>query len=140
MNTPGQVQLTYQGGAFPVAQAGVFVGDWVTGLAGMLSAAIQAKFAYGAGGTSAQLYIQTSLDQGATPIDIASLPFATAAVTAAINLSALTPQTAAKTPQQQALASGTCVDGLLGDRLRAVLVVTGTYSGSTALNVTANLR
>lgn len=140
MDNPGALQLTYNGGAFPVAQAGTFVGDWIEALDGMLAVAIQARFAYGAGGSTATLYIQTSLDQGATPIDIAAIAFTTASAVEAVNLSALTPKTTPVIPAQQALAPGTCVDGLLGDRLRAVLVVTGSYTQSTLLDVRAVSR
>ena len=140
MDNPGPLQLTYNDGPFAIAGAGILVGDWIEDLDGMLAAAIQARFAYGGAGTSATLYIQTSFDQGATPVDIAAIAFTTASAVDVVNLSALTPKTTPVVPAQQALTPGTCVDGLLGDRLRAVVVVAGTYTNSTLLDVRAVVR
>lgn len=140
MDNPGPFQLGLNGAAFSITSAGVQIGDWVGDLDGMLSASLQAQFEYGSGGSSATLFIQTSLDGGATPIDIAAIAFTTANATKLINLSALTPKTTPADAQQQALTPGTCLDGILGDRLRAVLVSTGTYGSSTGLNITGIAR
>ena len=140
MNSPGPIQLTYLGSAFSIVGAGTFIGDWITNLAGMLSASLQAQFQYGSGGTSVTVYFQTSFDQGQTAVDIAAIEFTEASGTAVVNLSALTPRTTPLTPTQQQLSPGSCNDGLLGDRLRAVVVVTGAYNNSTQLNATACVR
>lgn len=103
----------------------------IENLEGMLAASIQAKFAYGSGGTTAKVYVQTTLDDGITWVDIASFAFTTASATKVINLSGLTPKTTAVTPSDGALTDDTCVDGVLGNALRAKLTTTGTYVNST---------
>ena len=140
MNNPGPLLFTYNGGAFPIVAPGVFLGDWIAGLSGMLAASLQAQLLYGAGGASVTIYFQTALDQGQTPIDVAAMQFGTAGGTLIANLSALDKVTPPIAPQQQALTPGTCVDGMLGDRLRAVVVVSGTYGGGTLLNLTGCAR
>jgi len=140
MNSPGPIQFTYQGGAFSIVGAGTYVGDWITGLAGMLSAGLQAQLLYGNGGVSVTVYFQTSFDQGQTPVDIAAVQFTSASATEVANLSGLTTRAIPAAPTQQALSPGSCNDGLLGDRLRVVVVVTGTYGNSTLLNATACVR
>jgi hypothetical protein len=141
MLNPGPIQLTYGGvGAFPIVGPGTFIGDWITGLSGMLAASLQAQFLYGGGGASVTIFFQTSFDQGQTPVDIAAFSFGTGSGTDVVNLSALTTRAVPLTPTQQALAAGSVNDGLLGDRLRAVVVVSGIYGGSTLLNATACVR
>ena len=58
-------------GDFAIAAAGTFVGDWVSDLDGLLVAAAQLRFTGGSGGTSVKVYLQTSLDQGTTAVDVA---------------------------------------------------------------------
>ncbi len=106
----------------------------------MLSASLQAQFLYGSGGENCTVYVQTSIDQGQTAIDIAAVEFGQASGTEIVNLSALTPKTTPAAPTQQSLVPNSTVDGVLGDRLRAVVVVAGTYNNSTLLNVTAMAR
>jgi hypothetical protein len=138
--SPGPIQLTTNGGAFQIVGPGILIGDWVTGLAGVLSASFQAQLLNGNGGTNGNVYLQTSLDQGQTPIDIAAFQFGAASATEIVNLSALTPKPTPLAPTNQSLAPGSTIDGVLGDRLRAVVVVTGTYGLSTLLNVTGVVR
>ncbi len=142
MDNPGVVPLLYKGSAFLISSlgAGIFIGDVADGLDGMLAASIEIDFAWGSGGTSCTAYIQTSLDKGQTWIDIAAVAFTTASGIKIINLSGLTSQTTPLTPSQQQLTAGTCVDGILGDRLRAVAVVVGTYGSSTLLSIMVNAR
>ncbi|MEP9389655.1 hypothetical protein [Mesorhizobium sp. KR9-304] len=104
-------------------------------LEGMLAANVQIKFAYGSGGTSLKVYIQTTLDQGATWIDVACAAFLVASATKVINLSGLTPKTTAATPSDGSMTDDTALDGVLGDRWRAKITSTGTYAGSTTLSV-----
>ena len=130
MISPGIKSL----GDFTIAAAGTFVGDWVEGLEGLLALAAQIRLAYGSGGTSIKAYLQTSLDQGATPIDVACFTFSTSSAVKARNLSALTPKLTDVTPTDGALADDTSVDGVLGDRFRLKVVSTGTYGGSTVLS------
>lgn len=130
MLSPGVRSL----GDFTVTDPDTQVGDWVEGLEGLLALAAQLRLAYGSGGTSIKAYLQTSLDQGVTAIDIACFTFATAGVVKARNLSALTPKTADLIPTDGALADDTSIDGVLGDRFRLKIVSTGTYGGSTVLS------
>ena len=103
----------------------------IENLEGMLAASIQVKFAYGSGGTTAKVYVQTTLDDGITWVDVASFAFTTSSATKIVNLSGLTPKTTAATPSDGALADDTCVDGVLGDALRVKLTTTGTYANTT---------
>lgn len=127
-------------GDFTITTAGTQVGDWVEDLDGMLAATLSARLAYGSGGSTVKLYIQTSLDQGTTAVDIACIAFATASEADVANVSGLTPKTTLATPTDGALADDTVLDGVLGDRLRAKVVSTGTYAGSTVLSVRAATR
>jgi hypothetical protein len=96
----------------------------------------QAKFVYGtSGGTTVDAYLQTSLDGGATWIDIANFHFTTASATKIVNLSSATPVTTLATPGDGALASNTAIDGILGPIYRVKYVSTGTYVGATTLQI-----
>lgn len=129
MLSPGYKSL----GTFNVTAAGTYTGDWVEDLDGLLALTAQFRFIYGSGGTSVKAYLQTSIDQGSNPIDIACAVFNTASENAVFNLSGLTPKTSQVTPTDGALADDTAVDGILGDRFRLKIVVVGTYTGSTQL-------
>lgn len=113
--------------------------EYVDRLEGMTAATVQFRFAYGSGGTTAKAYLQTSLDQGTTWVDIACEAFTTSSSVQVVNLSGLTPKTSAATPGDGALADDTCVDGILGDRLRVKITTTGTYVGTT-LSVRVSAR
>jgi len=127
-------------GDFAIGAAGTQVGSWVAGLDGLTAVNLLAKFAYGSGGTKTTVYIQTSLDGGATVADIAAITFTTSGASKIVNLSGLTPHTTEVTPTDAALTDDTCVDGVLGDRLRAKVVSTGTYAGNTTLSIRAGVR
>jgi hypothetical protein len=92
---------------------------------------IQIKLIYGSGGTTIAAWVQTSLDGGATWVDVASQAFTTASLAAVFNVSALTPKIAALTPQDGALATATAVDGVVGPIWRVKWTTTGTYVGTT---------
>ena len=111
----------------------------IKNLEGMLAATIEARFAYGSGGASAKAYVQVTLDDGATWIDVACFAFATASAIRVINLSGLTPKLTPLTPSDGALADDTFVDGVLGSAMRVKLVTTGTYS-NTVLSVKLSAR
>lgn len=104
-----------------------------TGLVGAYYLVVQAVFLYGAGGTTANAYIQTSLDSGLTWIDIMNFSFTTAAATKVSAVVATTALAAVVTPTDGTLGSNLIVSGLLGSRFRAKYVTTGTYSGATSL-------
>lgn len=136
MDSPGIFALLNTAGEeFTIDEAGTQIGEVVEDLEGILALALHARFSYGAGGTSCIAYVQTSLDQGTTWIDIASFPFGTESQVWVVNLSALTPATTLSAPEDGTLYEGTVFDGPLGDRFRAKVVTVGTYSGSTLLTL-----
>ncbi len=95
----------------------------------------QAKFLYGAGGTNVTVYIQTSIDNGVTWLDVMSFQFTTAAATKVSACSLDVALAAAVTPTTGSLAANTILNGLLGNQFRAQYVTTGTYSGATSIKV-----
>lgn len=137
MITPGFISL----GTFNITAAGTQTGDWVTtGFDGLLALLAQARLAWGSGGTSIKAYLQTSLDQGETPLDVACFTFTTASAVKARNLSGLTPKTTDVPVTDATLADDTSIDGVLGDRFRVKVVSVGTYAGSTVLSCGAIKR
>ena len=96
----------------------------------MQGLALEASFDSGTGGTSAKAYVQTSLDQGVTWIDIACFAFTTSDAVSVGNLSARTPVTTLFAPADGALADNSVKDGVLGDRLRVKYVTVGTYTAA----------
>lgn len=99
--------------------------------------ALQAKMAVGAGGTSIDGWIQTSLDGGVTWFDVANFHFLTTPGTkiSAVVWDPATPFTAGTTPGSGALAANTVLNGILGDRIRALITTVGTYSGGTTFAI-----
>lgn len=143
MNNPGPLPL----GNFAITGAATQVTPLPQGqtqypsVAGILSLSCQVRFFYGAGGTSVTAYVQTTLDQGQTWIDIAAIGFTTANGTSAFNVSALDKVTTPISPLTDgSLAAGTVISGILGDQLRAKVVSTGTYSSSSLLSVSCEAR
>ncbi len=108
----------------------------ITDLGGAQAVTVTAAFSYGSAGTTAVVVIQTSLDGGTTWYDVANFAFTTASATKYVNLSGFT---AKAVTSYSALTSDTVNDGLIGDRLRAVITTTGTYANTT-LSVRASVR
>lgn len=134
---PGQFSL----GSFSITSAGTQTGDWTeVDLEGLLALCAQVRLAYGSGGTSVKAYLQTTLDDGETAIDIACFTFTTASAVKARNLSALTAKTTDVTPTDGSLTDDTSVDGVLGTKFRLKVVSVGTYAGSTVLTGSAVAR
>lgn len=129
---------TFSLGDFSIGAAATQVGDVVDDLGGALAVTLSARLAYGSGGTSCYAVVETSLDQGVTWVQIARFDFTTSGLQKVMNVSGLTPRIAAATAGS--LAADTALDGTLGDRLRATVVSTGTYAGSTVVSVRANVR
>ena len=118
-------------GDFPVAAASTQTGTPLVELNGMSRLALSARFAYGSGGTTVIAIIETSLNQGTTWIEIARFDFATTGLEKVMNLSADSVVSSPYTIIDLVAEGG--VTGILGDRLRAVVTSTGTYTGSTLL-------
>jgi hypothetical protein len=127
-------------GDLAITTASTQTGTEQANLAGATGVTLQLRLAYGSAGTKIQAYVQTSLDQGTTWIDIACVTFTTAGATRVVNLSAMTPRTTELTPSDGALADDTAIDGVLGDRLRLKVISTGTYGTSTVLSARAAPR
>ncbi len=106
-------------------------------LEAMTALTLYAEFAYGSGGTSCAVIVQTSINQGADWIDIARFDFTTANGTKVANLSGLLSKAVTAVA---ALASEGVNDGVLGDRLRYKITSAGTYAGSTSVSVRAAVR
>lgn len=133
MLNPGEHVLEDASGniAFTITAAATQLGTPILELDGMTALTCQLKFVFGSGGLTCRAYLQTSLDQGATWIDIACQLFEVANETKIFNLSGLTPKTTAVAPTDGTLTDDTSLDGILGDRVRLKVVSTGTYAGST---------
>lgn len=125
-----------------ITGAGTVTGDaYVLGPVMADGLVAEAIFDYGSGGTTAKIWIQTSLDGGTTWIDIISLAFLLADASKVSAISTLiAPAAQAFSPSDGALADNTVIQGVLGDRIRAKLVTTGTYAGSTTIAVWVALR
>ena len=101
---------------------------------------VQCIFTRVGGGTTAKAYLQTTLDDGTTWFDIASFSFTTTSLTNIYNLSGSTAKTTAVVPTDATLTANTVVDGLIGTKLRAKYVTTGTYTGASALKMDIKLH
>ena len=129
---------TFSLGDFSIGAAATQVGEVVDDLSGALAVTLSARLAYGSGGTSCYALVETSLDQGVTWVQIARFDFTTSGLQKVVTVSGLTPRLAAASAGS--LSADTALDGTLGDRLRATVVSTGTYAGSTVVSVRANVR
>lgn len=116
-----------------VPAAGTVIGTVVKGLAGANALMVQGNFTYGSGGTTCKVYVQTSLDGGATWVDIACFAFTTSSARrlSAVNSYPSTAFTANTTPGDAALTDNTVLNGLIGDMVRAKVVIVGTYAATT---------
>jgi hypothetical protein len=99
--------------------------------------ALQANFTYGSGGTSANAWVQTSLDSGITWIDIANFSFATASLRKVINLNPAL-SVPSFSPTDGTLAPPDSVkDGIFGNFWRVKYTTVGVYAGGTTLRIDA---
>jgi hypothetical protein len=94
-------------------------------------------FTYGSGGTTADAYVQTSLDGGTTWLDVANFHLTTASQNYVFNLVNLTPVTTQYTGTDGAMTANTAKDGVIGNLIRVKYQSSGTYAGSTTLVVNA---
>lgn len=138
-NTQGQITLLSEK-VITVALTG-FVTDafkWGSAFPKVITA--QANFVYGSGGTTCKAWIQTSLDDGASWIDVVNFAFTTASAKKVAQVNNFVAQASVVTPTDGTLADNTIVNGLLGRMVRVKLTTTGTYAGSTKLTILATVR
>lgn len=98
-----------------------------------------ASFVRAGGGTTAQAWVQTSLDGGASWMDIANFAFTTTSANRAYNLDD-TAVTAIATPTDGSLTDNTCVNGHLGALYRVKVTTVGTYTGASSFKIWATPR
>lgn len=108
----------------------------ITDLQGMSDVTLEFELAYGSGGASIGAVVQTSLDGGTTWRDIARADFTTASAVKHCNLNG---ELSKAMTAYAVLDSEGVNDGILGDRLRAVITSVGTYVNTT-LAVRAAVR
>ena len=115
--------------------AGTYTSDAISIPMGASVIMTQAAFVRGAGGTTCDVFIQTSVDNGSTWIDIMQFAFATTTVTKMSGVRPYIALAANVTPTDGSLSDNTILDGCIGDRLRVKTVVVGTYSSTSTLDV-----
>lgn len=100
------------------------------------SLTLQGVITVAGGGTTAKAWVQTSLDGGATWMDIANFAFTTSTAARAYHLTPVAVTTIA-TPSDGTLADNTAVNGFLGPVIRVKLTTTGTYTGASSFVIHA---
>ena len=120
--------------AITTAQSLATVGRVLSVPADCTSITIEGSLTYGSGGTTVKAFVQTSLDGGSTFIDIMSLAYTTASLRKVANVIRGT-ATAPATPSVGAMSDNTQLSGIIGDVIRIQVVTTGTYGGSTTLDM-----
>lgn len=127
----------------PQANAGgVVAGPFQLGepLQDISEIAVQGNFTYGSGGTSADYWLQTSFDGGATFNDVMNFHFLLANKKRVLGVSGTAAVLAAATPTFHTLAADTAVDGMLGAIFQIYAVVVGNYAGGTVVRLDCNRR
>jgi hypothetical protein len=138
MDGPGIFALgPVSGPDFQIGIDGEQIGAPAVGLDGMAGVTISARLAYGSGGSSLVVRIRTSIDQGVTWIDVCRFDFTTASALQAANL---TGEASVAPFAVVPLGAPGIINGILGDRLMADVVSTGSYAGSTVLSVRIAVR
>lgn len=101
---------------------------------------VTAQFTRIGGGATVDVWVQTSIDQGVTWIDIANFHWTTASAAQAVNVSGLVSITAPVAITDGALAANTVREGILGDRYRTKITSTGTYDAGSRVAVNVSPR
>lgn len=115
-----------------IAEAKTIVGAWIP-IDRFSALLLQIRYKFGSGDGEVDYFIQTSLDGGATPIDIAAFKFGKETKVKIVNLSATTPR-APFEPTNGELAPDSVVDGVIGGVIRSVARSTGKFSDGTTLS------
>lgn len=111
----------------------------VTGFGKPTAISLQGRFSYGSGGTSVDVYVQTSID-GTNWADIANFRWTTSGSAVLVNVSGLTAVTTPTAITDGAITANTIQQGFLGDRYRCKITSVGTYAGGTAVAIDAFTR
>ena len=107
----------------------------VVNMQGITALDFQARLvAIGTNGTTAQVWLQTSLDQATTWFDIACLAFAGTSSQKFVKISGLEGGTTPPAVTDGALADNTTILGFLGDRFRMKITTTGTYGAASTIS------
>jgi hypothetical protein len=129
-------QVTLVSGAIPAAGTYVTPGYYAGRLpAGAKYVAAQANFVRSSGGTTVDVYVQTSLDDEATWCDVANFSFATTSARKVSAVKASTALAANVTPTDGAITANTILSGLIGTKFRVKYVVVGTYVGTLRVDL-----
>lgn len=116
------------------------VSEPAEGFGDVTALTVVAQFVAMGGGTAVDLWVQTSIDQGVTWIDIAHFSWAAASVVVAVNVSGLVSITAPVAITDGGLAVNSVREGILGDRYRTKITSIGTYAGGTRATVNVSPR
>jgi hypothetical protein len=122
-------------GSFQITTPGTLTGVWVKDLVGMSSVAVDLRFAWGSGGQSVNALLQSAMGPDGQPYDVAQVTFTTAARAVLFELFGgtngfIAPGAGGMDSTGIPTAEGFLCP-VLGDRLRLLLVVDGTYVNTT---------
>ncbi len=96
----------------------------------------QVIFVDGGGGTTIDVFIQTTFDDQTTWVDIMQFAFLVTAGTQIMSVRGDTAIIADIAPTDGGgPGDGIAIDGLIGSHVRARIVTTGTYTGTTTIDV-----
>lgn len=123
-------QLTLFNATVPAAVSGATTTP-ITGLGRATSLTLQCNLTYGSGGTSIDVYVQTSFDAGTSWVDIAEFSMTTANYRKGYNLTSDVAVTTVTAFTDGTLTANTSVNGFIGDQVRLKYSVVGTYATST---------
>lgn len=120
-----------------ITTATSYLGTAVVGLAGMRHLVVQTIFFRGGGGTTAKVFIQSTVDGGTTWFDVMQMAFTTSSATKVGTVGILSAGVNPAAVGSLALADDTIADGFLGDQLKVTVVTVGTYTTLSTVAVTA---
>ena len=104
----------------------------------VVAVSLTAKFVRAAGGATAKAWVQTSTD-GDAWADVCSFAFTTTSLNKAAALTQNVAHTHA-TIVDAALADNTLLNGRLANKYRVKYTTTGTYTGASSLEITADFK
>lgn len=105
---------------------------------GATAISLTAKFVRAAGGTTAKFWIQTSVD-GLVWADIANFAFTTSSLNKAAAVTESVAHTHA-TILDGTLGDNLILNGYLGNRFRVKYTTTGTYTGASTIEISADFK